>query len=386
MSRYGYGDIQDKNYALGDGLSGAVTGLRDPAHINVANPASLTAMDSMSFVFEVGLTTTSMVMSQGDQERDAHNAGIDYAGFAFPILNQWKIGGGIKSFGFNGYSFTSTQTDTPTGDTIFYRVNGRGGLSEVYLSNGIAPFYGVSVGINASYVFGYSENESIIDFYQNRNHSLIEKSDVIRTRGVIFALAAQYEKEISIRKRLSFGATFQPKQSLRYVTSRDVISTGEEMESVEDDWEKTELPTTIAFGLAYQNREQFLVSADFETAAWQDVEVYGSKDLFNSYQRVSAGVEWLPEKYSLNYFKRIRFRLGAKAENMHWKEGDVSYANVSVSGGIGLPFKQTRNSLNLQAEVGRHIATDSDALADRYLTIKANITLFDKWFYKRKIN
>gem|GEM_PF-3982469 len=386
LSRFGYGDIQDKNYALGDGLSGAVTGLRDPLHLNVANPASLTAMDSMSFIFEVGLSSTSTVLSLGDQERDAHNAGIDYVGFAFPILDRWKVGGGVKSFSFNGYSFTSTDTGTPTGDTVFYQVDGNGGLSEVYLSNAIGSFYGVSLGLNSSYVFGYSENQSVINFYQNRSRSVIDKSDIVRTRGFIFALAMQYEKEFSIRKRLSFGATFQPKQTLQYYTYRQVTSTDVDMEDLESDWDKTEVPASFAIGVAFQNREQIILSADFETTAWKNVEIYGEKDLFNNYQRVSAGVEWLPEKYSLHYLKRVRYRLGGKMENMHWKDGDTGYAGVSLSGGIGLPFKQTKNTLNLHAEVGRHIAANPDALSDRYLTIKANITLFDKWFYKRKID
>ena len=53
-SRYGVGDLSANANAWNLAMGGTSIGLRSPYHVNINNPASYTAFDSTSFLFEGG--------------------------------------------------------------------------------------------------------------------------------------------------------------------------------------------------------------------------------------------------------------------------------------------------------------------------------------------
>ena len=396
LSRFGYGELEDRNFALGDALNGAVTGLRNNEQLNLANPASLTALDSMTFIFELGLSSKSYKITENGKSSNAHNSGLDYLGFAFPLTKFWRTGGGLSAFSYNGYA---TQTFRYFGqDTLVSNIQGTGGLSQVYWSNGFSIVKGLSLGVNVYYIFGGSEryasailmnqnNANEIGWFYNKS----QKATELHTKGFVYSLGAQYQHDFDAKHSASIGATFTPAQKLTYSEMKTALSGSVVRDTIETTGLKTDLPMSMAFGASFQHKNKYVVSADFETAQWSGLSIYGVNNNFNNYTRMSIGGEFLPDVYSMNYFKRIKYRGGFKYANMHWATVDasgskVNYNNISVSAGFGIPFKQTRNSLNVSAELGKHIASNSDAISDEYMLIKVNITLFDKWFHKRKID
>ena len=57
-SRFGLGDISGNNNAWNASMGEIGFGVRSPYHVNFDNPASYTAFDSVSFVFEGGFVST----------------------------------------------------------------------------------------------------------------------------------------------------------------------------------------------------------------------------------------------------------------------------------------------------------------------------------------
>ena len=53
-TRYGYGQLADQGSGNSKGMGGIAYGLRDRYQINFANPASYTAVDSLTFLFDGG--------------------------------------------------------------------------------------------------------------------------------------------------------------------------------------------------------------------------------------------------------------------------------------------------------------------------------------------
>lgn len=396
LSRFGYGELEDRNYALGDALNGAVTGLRNNEQLNMANPASLTALDSMTFIFEMGLSAKSYQIKENGNSAEAHNSGIDYLGFAFPIAKFWRTGGGLSAYSYNGYA---TQTYRYFGqDTLISDIQGTGGLNQVYWANGFSVAKGLSLGANVNYIFGRSERYSSV-LLQNGDktteigkfYNKVSKATELQTKGFVYSLAAQYQYDFDAKHSFALGATFTPAQQLAYREMKTAQTTDVVRDTINTKGLKTDLPMSMAFGASFQQKNKYLVSADFETAQWSGLTIYGVDNHFNNYMRMSLGGEFLPDLYSMNFFKRIKYRAGVKFENMQWTVADASgssvgYSNMSVSAGFGIPFKQTRNSLNCSAEIGKHIASSSEAVSDQYLIVKVNVTLFDKWFHKRKID
>ena len=396
LSRFGYGEIEDKNYALGDAVNGAVTGLRSPDQLNFANPASLTALDSMTFIFEVGMSAKSYVFTENGASANAYNSGLDYLGFAFPIAKFWRTGAGMSAFSNHGYAFRTVRFIGE--DTLTTDIQSTGGLKHVYWSNGFRIIQGLSLGVNAYYFWGQTDRYST-SLLQNRDTlsqigkftNKAQKLNVYETKGFVYSLAAQYEHSFSDRQSMTVGATVSPAQSLSYKEDKMVSTQGVARDTIKAKGMTTDLPMSVAFGASFQKEDHYLVSADVEMTQWSGLTIYGLDNDFQNHMRISLGGEYLPEKYAMNYFKRIKYRAGLKYESLQWVTRDASnaqvhYSNLSLSAGFGLPVKQSRNSLNVSAELGKHFATSSDALTDQYLLLKVNITLFDKWFHKRKID
>ena len=54
-TRYGYGQLADQGSANSKGMGGVAYALRDKHLVNFANPASYSAVDSLTFIFDGGM-------------------------------------------------------------------------------------------------------------------------------------------------------------------------------------------------------------------------------------------------------------------------------------------------------------------------------------------
>ena len=55
-TRYGYGQMAEYGSGNSKAMGGIAYGLRDGHQVNFANPASYTAVDSLTFIFDGGLS------------------------------------------------------------------------------------------------------------------------------------------------------------------------------------------------------------------------------------------------------------------------------------------------------------------------------------------
>ena len=84
-TRYGYGDLSDQSFGNSKAMGGIAFGLRDGAQINPTNPASYTAIDSLTFLFEGGVSLQNMNISGGGLKLNAKNASFDYLAMQFRL-------------------------------------------------------------------------------------------------------------------------------------------------------------------------------------------------------------------------------------------------------------------------------------------------------------
>ena len=62
-TRYGLGDMFDQSFTNNAAMGGVGYALRTPEHINAMNPASYTAVDSLSFIFDAGMSLKKFQLS-----------------------------------------------------------------------------------------------------------------------------------------------------------------------------------------------------------------------------------------------------------------------------------------------------------------------------------
>ena len=156
-SKFGVGLLPD-NYGAYTGMGGVSAAMRDNYNINFLNPASYTALDSMRFYFQMGVTGEYVDVSTYKDHSNykvAQNASLN---MAFRVYKKTFVSLGLVQRSDRGFDliYSYPLIEDPT---MFYvqQLEGLGGLNEAYL--GVAYQFGrLSVGVNASYVFGKVED------------------------------------------------------------------------------------------------------------------------------------------------------------------------------------------------------------------------------------
>ena len=114
-SIYGIGNISKEGTAFNKSMGGVGIATRNRRFINILNPASLTARDSLSFMADFGLSEGNTVYRQnldGARLISANNTFniYDFV-ISFPIYMSSAFMVGITPFSDLGYDFSSDVTD-----------------------------------------------------------------------------------------------------------------------------------------------------------------------------------------------------------------------------------------------------------------------------------
>ena len=141
-SMYGYGILNDNATSAQRALGGVGYAMNGGRQINAMNPASYAAVDSLTFLFDMGITATKLWSKDNDQSAQDFGGGLDYITMLFPVHKKVGVSLGLVPFTSVGYSFGSKIENGVTSRT------GSGGLNQLYIGAGVNPIKGVYVGAN----------------------------------------------------------------------------------------------------------------------------------------------------------------------------------------------------------------------------------------------
>ena len=382
-TRYGYGQLSDQHSARSKAMGGVSYALRDNSQINFANPASYTAMDSLTFMFEGGMTFQNTNFSDGDTKLNAKNSSFDYLVLQFRLKKWAAMSMGVLPVTNRGYNFSDSRiNDNPEASHIV-NYKGSGGLHRGYMGFAINPMKRLSVGANVSYLWGTLKHDINILFPNSisSNSNTYRKRSII-LKGVKLDFGAQYILPINERHELTFGAVYSPKLSI----SNDI-----EVESLDNTLEfdkyssKFDLPTSYGLGVAYNKDKKLLVALDVMREEWSKARFRNEYSMLDQ-TRVSVGAEYLPALFSRNYFATIKYRVGFYYSTPYYKINNQRAAKeFGVSAGFGIPIPKVKSQLNISAQYVRVSGKTDDFLSENHIRINLGLVFNERWFFKRKI-
>ena len=109
-TRYGYGDLADQSFGNSKAMGGIAFGLRGGAQINPLNPATYTAIDSLTCIFEGGVSLQNMNISGGGVKLNAKNSSFDYLACLLYTSGNHLV--------FDHFAFLETKFVHYAGDTV----------------------------------------------------------------------------------------------------------------------------------------------------------------------------------------------------------------------------------------------------------------------------
>ena len=110
-SSFGYGILSDHATSSQRAMGGVGYAMNSGRQINMMNPASYAAIDTLTFLFDMGVDVTALWQTEtvdGTVRKDnTFGGGLDYATMQFPLGRYMGASVGVVPFSSVGYSFGS---------------------------------------------------------------------------------------------------------------------------------------------------------------------------------------------------------------------------------------------------------------------------------------
>ena len=391
-TRYGYGQLADQGSANSKGMGGVAYALRDKSQVNFANPAAYTAVDSLTFIFDGGISLQNTNFSDGTVKQNAKNSSFDYITMQFRASKWAAISIGLLPYSNIGYNISRTYENAEnSAATYATQYTGEGGLHQFYFGAGFKLFKNLSVGANVSYFWGNVTRTMTETFpSSSTNYPFVIQNNVdIRSYKLDFGL--QYTQPIGQKHSVTLGVVYSPGHNLNNTANeiRQVGSSSSSSTTVtqKEIVAKYGIPATLGAGLSYMYNDRLTIAADVMYQNWNEV-LYEDNKAFCKRGKVAFGVEYIPNPNGRSFLSNVKYRAGAYYSKPYYKIHGMRAADeFGVTAGFGLPIQRwSRSVLSVSAQYVRTSGAVSNFLDENTLRICIGITFNERWFFKRKVD
>jgi hypothetical protein len=385
-TRYGIGEMKKGNFGHLSALGGASTAYGSNKAINPFNPASFAAMDTLSFLFDVGLTGEISKQSSPDYNEVFKNSSFDHITLAFPINRYIGMSMGVLPYSSTGFN-TSFKDASDLGD-IYQAFRTEGGINEFYLGSGIRLGKHLRLGVNLSYLFGQIVNTTEVTIDESGYYTTFSEQE-LDFKDLNFNGGLQYLMHLNDKTELTLAATFHNERKTNTSGKFMVLSIGSGFQDTIVAPETTDLnyviPARYSFGASLNFNESVMVLTDVSYQNWDESNINSIGESFEENISGSLGIEYVPDRTSLtSYLKLIRYRVGGFYDNGYMNLNGESIENYGITFGLGLPIANPKTSINLSCELGKRGTSNNNLIDESYAFFGINFTFADMWFLKRK--
>jgi hypothetical protein len=396
-SRYGLGEFSPNGFGRNSAMGGTGIGVRTNQHLNSLNPASYSAIDSMSFFFETGVSGKIQVLQSGSNSQTFSDMNLDYFAFGFPVSRNVSLSFGLKPAANAGYEFEIIQN--LNSEPNLYTAKGAGNISSVYGGLSYKISSQLSVGAHASFWFGDLRHFAYQEFLTDRAALKYGMLSEHRANSFILDFGIQNTIPLGTDQKLVLGAVFRPTTNIGgessfllargdfYDTQGSLFTTNDTIESFYTNWRGSsfDLPMSMGVGASYIINNKLTLAADYMTQLWSDTQFPDSYTETANTSLFAFGAEFIPnERTGLKYFQRIRYRAGLRYHEDYIKYNGSQIKDLGMSFGLGLPLGRSNTSINLGFEYGNKGTGESGDLKETYGRFTLNFTLHELWFAKRR--
>jgi hypothetical protein len=310
-----------------------------------------------------------------------------------PVTKWWRTSLGMVPYSKIGYNIASPGKVDETNGLRTY--SGSGGLNRFYWGNAFKIRKNLSVGVNASYLFGSMNRESIVLFPDSIYYANYKFENHITMNDIYFNFGVQYTARLKNELKMTVGGVFANQSKMAAKTdflAKTFAQGGNGTEVVKDTIAFAEnyggkivIPVMFGLGLAFEETDKWIVGADFKWQNWKKFKAFNLSDsLANSYS-ISVGAEFTPDinSYS-NYLKRVRYRLGFLYNSTYLELFGKHLNEYALTLGFGPPVRAMKTALNVSVQIGTRGTTEANLIRESYLRFTIGFTISERWFVKRK--
>ncbi len=409
FSMKGIGDLSNPVLIRNSGMGGISIAMRNPSYIDFNNPASISARDSLSFVFDFGVNGKTSKLTGSHTSKRTHDLNLGDLVFSFPVTRHWGVALGFIPSAFTGYALNEKVTKedpfyNPDVGELLYYFKGDGGVTRFFAGTAIELFDHLSIGFNFDYLFGKIHKTHELYFPNNMGafQTRLERSYIVSDFN--FDLGLQYIARFGEEKSLVIGLIGSTTHKKVNYTEEGqdyallVMPNGDKNLDTINDFtlynQQVILPPTLGIGFAFSNGNKWTAGADYTYSNWGKASIPFSRDSLIPAQSIRAGLEYTPNPRDFRrYWKIIKYRIGGHYQSSYFTVNKVPVNDFGISFGVGLPIinrgagmalMMGKTTFNLSLESGWRGNVEKNFVREQYNIIKFGISVNDFWFVKRK--
>ena len=374
---FGVGQLIDKDFGVNKSLGGTGIAFQSGRSINYSNPASYLGIFPNSFNMELGVYGVYNKSENKNASQTDADINFSYFSANFYVTEWWASGFGIIPFSYVDYKINST--DQIGGELTTYEksFSGKGRLNQIYLGNSFEIYDGLTVGFNASYIFGLiTQTETAVE-----NSSLAEY--VIKNERSAHNFYLDYGLQYSLNYnswKYTVGLIYASGKKLN--TSDDLTFTysGATDTLKHDEPKAIQIPQKLGIGISLNNNNNFRAGFDYQWQDWSGASFANPNlDTKNS-NRFSIGIEYSPgqNKNSDSWLNTLIYRLGTNYNSSYLKIDNTPINSMGLTLGVGIPYDRT-NTINFSVEYGEEGTLNKGLIKNSYFMFYLNISMYEFW-------
>ncbi|WP_298027832.1 OmpP1/FadL family transporter [uncultured Alistipes sp.] len=410
-SMYGIGELNTPGTLPVRSMGGAGVAMRWPTSINLLNPASFSAMERKSFLFDMGAENQNYYNAQrrdGVTRKSAYNTfNFHEIAFQLPLGKGVGLGFGLTPFSSVGYRVKSTQIDGSYGWSD-YTFQGEGDITEVKAGIGWEIFRGFSVGAAAQYYWGEIDRTYIMtptNITDNDAITATTGTDLYGVSRFKAQFGVQWTPVFNAKRMFTVGATYDLGGDLRPDVSHKVLLGDPAGTAVRDESFRgaLSLPRQAALGLYYRTPKVTL-ALDYVYQNWRSANegteyatVGGYSVAYANTSTVRFGVEYIPNYSDLRrVLNRWSYRAGFRYGDYNQTFNGRRIPQFAVTAGIGIPVRfLAASAVDIGIEYGQrgrggNMAGNAGFVKQRYFKVALGFSIFassssgEFWFVRPK--
>jgi len=391
-SVFGVGQLHQSGTAWNRGMGGVGIAARNNRYVNIMNPASVTARDSLSFMSDFGLGGRMSVFQEGSKRAANTVFNIDDFVISFPMWRNTAFMAGLRPMSDVGYKISASEVDVESGTQTFVSA-GNGGIYQLFAAAGVTLWDRLSLGAQFNYNFGNINKKAALG-YSDASFRSSSSGDSLQVSSISAKLGLQYAQPLSKSSSLTFGATYEFGSRMKgySIHYRELGSYDRTRSSASLDEKELMLGDELGLGIAYKYGDKFMAEFDYTRSGWANSkldQVSGFSNVGESVfapsvgQSFRAGLEYTPNRSDIRYyFRRVTYRAGAYFDQSYYTVDGAHVNAVGVTLGMTLPVFRWYNGISVGVDLGRRGLAASQ-VKENYFGFSVGFNVFDIWFQKR---
>ena len=410
-SIYGVGDMNMPGTAYNRTMGGVGIAGRTNRFINVVNPASITARDTLSFMADFSVSGDNKIFTQADRTSAVNTCNLLDCVMSFPIWKSLSAMFGVMPYSSTGYGYSFDYEDPEIigrAGNIAYTATGKGALYQGFGALAFTLFDRLSLGAEGIFYFG-STDKTYYGTFSDSSYNGVKNGQSIQLHAFSSKLGIQYDQPVGTKGKLVIGATYTMGTNLRgyvedfsYASGSAAVDTlYHYVDTLAMRSNKLRLASEVGVGVSYRHADKWMAEFDYTFSDWTGSGFDGTPGFSGNSRTTSqtsaftaakseafrVGFELVPNRNDIRYYmKKVAYRAGAYYKNEYYLLDGNKINSMGVTFGATFPVFKWYNGITVGVDIGQRGSVMDNLIRERYFNFSVGMNIFDIWFHKQRFD